>query len=28
MWRNDEERRTVTIWAVLEKPGSDTGVSA
>jgi SAM-dependent methyltransferase len=28
MWRNDEERRTVTIWAVLEKPGRSAGVSA
>jgi SAM-dependent methyltransferase len=28
MWRNYEEGRTVTIWAVLEKPESDTGVSA
>ena len=29
MWRNDEERRTVTIWAVLEKPGSsESGVHA
>jgi ubiquinone/menaquinone biosynthesis C-methylase UbiE len=28
MWRNDEEGRTVTIWAVLEKPGSgDAGVN-
>ncbi|HVX29184.1 MAG TPA: class I SAM-dependent methyltransferase [Nitrolancea sp.] len=23
MWRNDEEGRTVTIWAVLEKPAGD-----
>ncbi len=29
MWRNDEEGRTVTIWAVLEKPdSSDAGATA
>jgi ubiquinone/menaquinone biosynthesis C-methylase UbiE len=29
MWRNDEEGRTITIWAVLEKSGSsDTGATA